>query len=176
MTDPESPIELFKRVTAAATRALAHEPELEIAFTAEGGGASGKRVRLPLPARNLASDEVARVRGEADAVAMKLRYHDASMHARRMPSAPTARAAFEAVEQARYEALGARRMIGVSDNLAAALDHRYRRQGFERIQERTEVNLAEVLRLLAREAMTGAPPPHAAQHVVDLWAPPARPQ
>src|SRR5260221_682941 len=93
------------------------------------------------------------------------------MHTRRMPSAPTARAAFEAVEQARCEALGARRMIGVSDNLAAALDHRYRRQGFERIQERTEVNLAEVLRLLAREAMTGVAPPEAAQHVVDLWRP-----
>ena len=171
MSDPESPLELFKRVTAATTRAVAHEPALEVSFSAEGGGASGKRVRLPLPARNLAGEEVARVRGEADAAAVKLRYHDVALHAKRMPNAPTARAAYEAVEQARCEALGARRMVGVSENLAAALDHRYRRQGFERVQERTEVNLAEVLRLLVREAMTGAQPPPAAQHVVDLWRP-----
>ncbi len=171
MSDAESPIEQFKRVTAATTRAVAHEPALEVSFSAEGGGASGKRVRLPLPARNLADEEVARVRGEADAAALKMRYHDAALHAKRLPSAPTAGAAYEAVELARCEALGARRMVGVSENLAAALDHRYRRQGFERIQERTEVNLAEVLRLMAREAMTGSLPPQAAQHVVDLWRP-----
>ena len=29
------------------------------------------------------------------------------------------------------EALGARRMVGVAGNLAAALDERYRRQGYE---------------------------------------------
>ncbi len=171
MTDPETPIEAFKRATAAALRAVAHEPEVEVAFAADAGGLAGKRARLPLPSRSLAADEVARVRGEADAIALKLRHHNAELHARRLPTAPTARAAFEAVEQARCEALGANRMAGVADNLAAALDHRYRRQGFERIQDRSDVTLAEVLRLLAREAMTGAPPPPAARHVVDLWRP-----
>jgi cobaltochelatase CobT len=82
-----------------------------------------------------------------------------------------ARAVFEAVEQARVEALGARRMAGVAANLGAMLDEQYRRQGFERITERTESTMAEAVRLLAREALTREPPPPAARHVVDLWRP-----
>ena len=38
-----------------------------------------------------------------------------------------ARAVFDAVEQARVEALGARRMSGVGRNLAAMLEDRYHR-------------------------------------------------
>src|SRR6185312_15152427 len=171
MSDGESPIDTFKRATAAAVRAVSATPDVEVSFAAEGGAAAGKRVRLPVPSRSLSQEEVARVRGEADAVALKLRHHNAQTHAKRMPHQAAARAAYEAVEQARCEALGALRMAGVAENLDAALDYRYRRQGYDRIRERNEVNLAEVLRLLAREALTGEPPPEAARHVVDLWRP-----
>jgi cobaltochelatase CobT len=78
---------------------------------------------------------------------------------------------FEAVEQARVEALGSRRMPGVAANLGAMLDEQYRRQGFERITERTESTMAEAVRLLTREALTREPPPPAARRVVDLWRP-----
>jgi cobaltochelatase CobT len=100
-----------------------------------------------------------------------LRYHDAALHARRLPSGETARAIFEGAEQARVEALGAKRMAGVAANLAAMLDERYRRQGYEHLGERNDVTLAEAVRLLAREALTGAPPPPAAQRVVTMWRP-----
>jgi cobaltochelatase CobT len=169
MSDGESPVDTFKRATAAAVRAVSATPDVEVSFAAEGGGAQGKRVRLPVPGRGLAPEEVARVRGEADSIALKLRHHDSKTHAKRMPAQAAARAAYEAVEQARCEALGALRMSGVADNLNAALDYRYRRQGYDRIRERNDVNLAEVLRLLAREALTGEAPPEAAKHVVDLW-------
>ncbi|MDX2104127.1 MAG: cobaltochelatase subunit CobT [Alphaproteobacteria bacterium] len=171
MADQDNPIERFKRATAAALRAVAHEGEVEVVYAAEASGLSGKRARLPMPPRSLPAEDVARVRGEADAIALRLRHHDAATHQRRLPNSPTARAAFEAVEQARCEALGATRMMGVAANLDAALDHRYRRQGLDKQQERTDVNLAEVLRLLAREAMTGMPPPDAARAVVELWRP-----
>src|SRR4029077_5526228 len=59
----------------------------------------------------------------------------------------------------------------VASNLAAMLDEQYRRQGFERITERTESTMAEAVRLLAREALTKERPPPAARRVVDLWRP-----
>jgi cobaltochelatase CobT len=62
-------------------------------------------------------------------------------------------------------------MIGVAENLTASLQERYRRQGFERLVEKTEQTLPEVIRLLAREALTGATPPPAAKHLVELWRP-----
>jgi cobaltochelatase CobT len=88
-----------------------------------------------------------------------------------MPSGETARAIYDAVEQARVEALGARRMVGVAGNLTAMLDERYRRQGYERITERSDVTLAEAVRLLAREQLTGEAPPRSAKGVVEAWRP-----
>jgi len=169
MASDSDSLEIFKRATAAALRAVAGRGDVTVSFGGEPPGVAGNRARLPAPSRLLNPLEVARVRGAADAVALRLHHHDAGLHARRMPMDETARATFEALEQARCEAIGARRMAGVADNLAAALDERYRRQGFDRITERDQAPLAEVLRLLAREAMTGAPPPLQTRRVVDLW-------
>ncbi len=171
MAQDFSPAELFKRATAATLRAIAERDDLTVAFGPEAAGLSGTRVRLPNPPRDMPADEAAQLRGAADSLALRLRYHDDAVHSRRLPGSPLARAVFEAVEQARIEALGSRRMIGVAGNLAAALDEQYRRQGFERITERTDSTMAEAVRLLAREALTKERPPPAARRVVDLWRP-----
>ena len=171
MAQEFSPTEIFKRATAATLRAIAERDDLAVAFGPEAAGISGTRVRLPNPPRDLPAEEAAQLRGAADSMALRLRYHDDAVHSRRVPGSPLARAVFEAVEQARVEALGSRRMTGVASNLAAMLDEQYRRQGFERITERTESTMAEAVRLLTREALTKERPPPAARRVVDLWRP-----
>jgi cobaltochelatase CobT len=164
-------VEDFKRATAATLRAIAGRDDIDVSFSAELPGPSQGQARLPLPSRDLPADEVAQVRGAADATALRLRYTDPLVHARRMPSGEAAGAVFDAVEQARVEALGARRMVGLGQNLAAALEDRYRRLGFHRIAERDESTLPEAVRLVARELLTGAPPPPSARVVVDQWRP-----
>jgi cobaltochelatase CobT len=171
MAENETPLEVFKRAIAATIRAIAEREEVTVSYGTEPAAASGTRVRLPLPARDLSAADVAPVRGAADAAALRLRYHDQALHAKRLPTGETARAIFEGVEQARVEALGAKRMTGVATNLAAMLDERYRRQGYEHLAERNDVTLAEAVRLLAREALTGSMPPPAARRVVELWRP-----
>jgi cobaltochelatase CobT len=171
MAQEFSPTEIFKRATAATLRAIAERDDLAIAFGPEAAGLTGTRVRLPNPPRDLPAEEAAQLRGAADSMALRLRYHDDAVHSRRVPGSPLARAVFEAVEQARVEALGSRRMTGVASNLAAMLDEQYRRQGFERITERTESTMAEAVRLLTREALTKERPPPSARRVVDLWRP-----
>ncbi|HVJ53918.1 MAG TPA: cobaltochelatase subunit CobT [Aliidongia sp.] len=171
MTTAETPAERFKRSTTATLRAIAEREDVTVTFAAEPPGLSGVKARLPLPPRDLPADIAAQVRGAADSIALRLRHHDPSVHGKRMPTGEQARAVYEAVEQARVEAIGARHMVGVAENLSASLQERYRRQGFERMQERTDQSLPEVIRLLVREAMTGAEPPPAARHVVDLWRP-----
>ncbi|MBV9522380.1 MAG: cobaltochelatase subunit CobT [Alphaproteobacteria bacterium] len=171
MKEPDSPSEIFKRSTSATVRAIAERGDLTVSYGAEPPSAAGTRVKLPAPAREISMEEAAQLRGAADALALRLRYHDDAVHQRRMPAGEMARAVFEAVEQARVEALGSRRMVGVAANLDAMLDERYRRQGYERITERSEVTLAEAVRLLAREQLTGEKPPRAAQRVVEAWRP-----
>ncbi len=167
----DGPIEAFRQVTGAAMRAVSHRPDLNVTFAPEGPALRGSEARLPLPSRELPGAEVAIVRGEADSMALRLRHHDDATHVRRQPAGQTSRAIFDTIEQARCEGLGARRMSGVAANLAAALEERCRAQGFARISDREQAPLVEVLRLLAREAITGASPPAEARRMVDLWRP-----
>src|SRR5436305_1703275 len=171
MSQPVSPTEIFKRATAATLRAIAERDDVDVGFGPGPPGIAGHRGKLPNPARDLPADEAAQLRGTADSLALRLRYHDDAVHSKRVPGGAMARSVFEALEQARVEAIGARRMAGVAANIGAMLDEQYRRQGFERISERTEGTMAEAVRLLAREALTKEPPPPSARRVVELWRP-----
>jgi cobaltochelatase CobT len=165
---PDNPIETFRQALAGASRALAHEPELELSFTAEGSGASGKTVRVPIPGRALPARDVAEARGYADAAALKLRHHDAGLHAKSAPADDIARAVFDAAEQARIEALGARAMAGVRANLSSALDLKIRTDPITRARSKAEVPLPTAIQLLVRERLTGDAPPEAARGGLDL--------
>jgi len=167
----EAPTEPFKRAVTGAMRALARKPDLEVSFAAERPGMIGGKARLPEPARKLTRAEAAIVRGNADAMALRLACHDQAMHRRMQPTGQQARAVFEAVEQARVEAIGARRMDGVAKNLTAMLDDRYHRAKFDQVTERSEAPIEEALALLVRERLTGQAPPATAKKLVDLWRP-----
>ncbi len=171
MSDADTPIEVFKRATVATVRAMSGQDEVEVTFSNDAPSASGKRVRIPNPARDLNPRDAAVARGAADAMALKLRHHDSAIHSYRMPSSAPAIAAFEALEQARVEAIGSRQMAGVSANLGAAIDDRSRRQGFDRVTTRDDAMLPEALKMLAREALTGQLPPPSARAMVDSWRP-----
>ena len=169
MADDESPSETLKRATSACLRAIAERDDVTVTFSGEPPGIAGSRARLPTPSRLPTADEVARMRGASDAIALRLRHHDPELHAARMPQGEEARAAFDALEQARCEAIGATQMAGVADNLSAAMEDRYRRQGYDRMTEREQAPVTEMVRLVAREALTGALPPSATRKVVSLW-------
>ena len=85
-SDPESQIEAFRQVTAATTRAIAADEELDVQFGPVQAAVVGSTVNLPTPPRDMAYEEVARIRGEADAIALRRRYHDANLHRARAPS------------------------------------------------------------------------------------------
>ncbi len=167
----EAPTEPFKRAVTSCLRAIARSPELEVSFAAERPGLAPGKARLPEPPRKMTRRDAAIVRGHADSVALKLACHDPKMHRKLMPGNPQARGVFEAVEQARVEAIGARRMAGVAQNLTAMLDDHFHRGKFDEITDRADAPLADALAMLVRERLTGQAPPKAAQRIVDLWRP-----
>jgi cobaltochelatase CobT len=167
----EAPTEPFKRAVTGCLRAIARQPELEVSFAAERPGMVGGKARLPEPPRKLTRAEAAIVRGHADSIALRMACHDASVHRRLMPGGQQARAVFEAVEQARVEAIGARRMQGVATNLSAMLDDKFHRGKFDEITDRADAPIEEAVAMMVRERLTGLPPPPAARRLVDLWRP-----
>jgi cobaltochelatase CobT len=167
----ESPTEPFKRAVTGCLRAIARKRELDVAFAAERPGIVGGKVRLPEPPRKLTGPDAAIVRGHADSIALKLACHDPTVHRRLVPGGQQARAVFDAVEQARVEAIGARRMDGVAKNLSAMLDDRFHRGKFDEITDRADAPIEEALALIVRERLTGQSPPPAARKLVELWRP-----
>jgi cobaltochelatase CobT len=167
----EAPTEPFKRAVTGCLRALARQPELEVSFAAERPGLVAGKARLPEPPRKLTRKEAAIVRGHADSVALRLACHDPAVHRRLAPGGQQARAVFDAVEQARVEAIGARRMQGVAQNLSAMLDDRFHRGKYDDITDRADAPIEDALSMMVRERLTGEPPPAAARKLVELWRP-----
>jgi cobaltochelatase CobT len=150
-----SPLDQFKAVLTGTARAVAHEPEVELSFTADVPVALGKSLRVPMPARNLPADQVAEARGFADAMALRLRYHDPKVHAAHSLGEGLAAACLSAMENARVEALGARSMAGVRANLSRALEMRMRSDPIARATNAEEVPIQTALELLVRARLTG---------------------
>ncbi|NTZ42780.1 cobaltochelatase subunit CobT [Altererythrobacter sp. SALINAS58] len=164
----ETPLDLFKRALTGASRALANEPEVEVAWSADSPTATGKSFRVPLPGRNLPPDQAREARGFADSFALRLRHHNEGLHRRGAPAEPVARAVYDAVEQVRYEALGTRDYAGIRDNLDAATQLRTASDPIARAREADDVPLQSALSLMLREALTGQPVPERARAGVDL--------
>jgi cobaltochelatase CobT len=166
----EAPTEPLKRSVAGCLRAIAKKPDLEVTFASDRPILMADKARLPEPPRKLNRQDVAIVRGHADSMALRLACHDAAIHRRLAPEAQAARAVFDAVEQARVEAIGSRRMSGVADNLSAMLEDRYHRGGkYEDITDRADAPIEDAVALMVRERLTGLKPPPAAARIVDLW-------
>ncbi|MBI3676115.1 MAG: cobaltochelatase subunit CobT [Proteobacteria bacterium] len=168
---PENPAEPFKRAVGTAVRAMAGEPELEVNFSAEQPTLKGLKARLPLPSRNLPPNEIAIVRGQGDAYALRLAYHEDKVHDQFRPQSADAAAIFEAAETARVESIGAIAMKGVAGNLAASIEARCNARGMAKAKDRSEAPLADALGLIVREKLTGEAPPESARKAVELWRP-----
>ncbi|MCE1237227.1 MAG: cobaltochelatase subunit CobT [Hyphomicrobiales bacterium] len=165
------PNEPFKQALAACMRAISRVPELEVAFGADRAVLTGHTARLPEPTRKLSREEARVLRGQADSMALRLAVHDAAVHRAFMPEGHDARVAWDAIEQARCEAVGSRRMAGVKANIAAMLEARYAKAHADAATDLSEAPLADALALLVRERLTGMAPPPSATKIVELWRP-----
>tara|TARA_R110000787_G_scaffold239367_5_gene345568 strand:- start:4542 stop:6341 length:1800 start_codon:yes stop_codon:yes gene_type:complete len=148
---------------------MGHARELEVNFGQNAPGLTAEAAHMPAPQANMSGDAMAQYRGMSDALALRLRHHDADTHRANMPVGGDARRIYDAVEQVRCEVLGARRLSGASQNLNALLEERCRAKGLNAVKEAEDGMLPEALGLLVREHMTGEPVPSSARAFVDLY-------
>ncbi len=171
MKKTDNPADPFKKALTEATRAMADERELNVTFSADPSGVAGDTMRLPQISRRMTRDEILLARGTADALAMRLRHHDAETHARYAPAGPMARELYEAMETARCEALGARDMPGALSNIDVKIAADADRKGYGQVTNPADVPLSVAAGYLLRQAATGRALPTGAQNVADLWRP-----
>jgi cobaltochelatase CobT len=164
------PVDGFKRSLSAATKALAAREDLEVSFGGDVAGLVRDQVMLPSLPPTPKPEQIAKARGEADALALRIALHDADVHANNMPKSGAARAVFESLEQARVETVGGQHLSGLADNLEAALSARATRRGFDKADiAKDDSSFAEAIGLFARERLTGRKLPDSTNGIMTAW-------
>jgi cobaltochelatase CobT len=161
--------EPLKRAVSACVRAIAGDPSLEVSFSTEKPGMAGNAIRLQEPGKRLTLEQLAVTRGSGDSMALRRACHNSAIHARYLPPGRNARAIFEAVEQARVEAIGSRSMPGVARNISSMLEDKYSRANYQNALDKAEAPLEEAVAMVVREKLTGMPVPRSAESFVNLW-------
>ena len=165
----EAPSEPFKRALEVCVRAVAADGEVHVSYQPGRPELEGKTVHLPEPSRVPTQREIAVMRGWADSLALTAACHDDRLHQRLFAGGGAARAAFDAVERARVEAVGANRMDGMAQNLTAKIEDHYAHGRFAAVTTREEAPLEDALALIVRERLTGLQAPRNAKALVDVW-------
>jgi cobaltochelatase CobT len=167
----EGPAGNFKRVLSLAMKTIADDPELAVTFGTDAPSLTGNKAKLPQVSDALNAKEVALTRGLSDSFALRLANHADKIHSHYLPEGKNARAVYEAVEQARVEALGSNAMPGMANNLTAMLEDRFVRRSLTRPNGQREAPLEEAVALVVRERLTGLAPPPMTKVLYDLWKP-----
>ncbi len=148
---------------------MGHAKDLEVNYGQSAPGLTSDAAHMPAPQANMSPEAMARFRGMSDALALRLRHHNADTHRDNMPTGADARRVYEAVEQVRCESLGSQRLSGAGDNLQALLEERCRAKGYNGVKERDDALLPEVVGLMVREHLSGRELPDSAKQFVELY-------
>ncbi|MGX5840255.1 cobaltochelatase subunit CobT [Mesorhizobium sp. ArgA1] len=161
----------FKRAVTVCMRAIAGHKELEVGFAKDRPALAGSRARLPELPKKASKEDIAITRGLGDSMALKRACHDQRIHTKLAPEGKLARSIYDAVEQARVEAIGSRAMQGVADNIGSMLEDKYAKANLVDVKDKADAPIEEALALMVREKLTGRPIPKSGERLVDLWRP-----
>lgn len=169
MSDQHDPTENFKSATQSTARALSGREDLDVSFSGHIAEMHDASIRLPALPKERTEEDTRFIRGLADSFALRLRYHDGDLHRRLMPADLQARAVYEALEDARIEAIGTAHYPGVAANIETTLKREAKRLRLHQVKGMEDAPLSEALRHLAREAFTGKAIPAEAQKTAKVW-------
>ena len=152
---------LVEQVSAAALRALSRNHAMHVVLRGKRVRVSGTKVSLPRLDTATTASEYSLLRGRLDALALRSRHSDTRLHEANAPDGKMARKLHSMLEQCRVEAVGARHMAGVAENIRALQAWRLRDAGIQAIPGSLRGHRLETVVLIARHCL-GAPLPHAA--------------
>ncbi|CAI3956964.1 Cobalamin biosynthesis cobaltochelatase CobT subunit (CobT2) [Commensalibacter communis] len=169
--------ERFKQATIGVIHALSGRQDTNIHFYSGSSlrnhtpqnTINPSSVHLPTPPEIHDPIMMNQLRGAADAIALRLKYHNQKLHETTQPTIADARVAFDALEQVRVEALGSRYMQGVAANLRSVQEYNSHAEGHARMDKAEQLPPQTALALIAREKLTGEPVPKASRRIVQLW-------
>ena len=111
------------------------------------------------------------MRGQVDLAALARKHHKAKTHEANRPADAQAAAMYDALELIRLEAVAGNTLSGIRHNLAQRHQTSFEMKGYDDAREGLPTALPDVVAMIAREAITGAPPPPAIESLVAQYRP-----
>lgn len=145
----------FKRALTMAMRSISKQDELTVSFGSDKGNLSGLKARLPMPNKNMDSDQINSLRGEADSLALYLAHHKEVIDEKYSPQGQNAKGIYNSLEKVRCNAIGSSEMAGVSNNLVEMEKTKIKRKVLSVNNDSQEGKMIEALSYMVMERLTG---------------------
>ena len=167
---PEKDVEAqFQEAVASTLRAMAGGTEHDVVFVGDNTFLHHDKVRLPK--LNDITNDSPRLRGEADKIALWIKYHNPNLDKEFAPKGSLQKEIYDSAEYARVEALGSIYMQGVSSNIDAKINHEFKKNKLPLPGDNNDSALAQVMHLLIREKLTGRKSPPDINEILNIWRP-----
>ena len=163
----------FQNATASTLKAISGNmiEEREIKFSGSTGYLSSKEVRLPIISKELDDTELFKLRGEADKIALKIKYHDPVLHNKHIPSSDLSSQIFQLAEESRIEAVGSKNLLGIKKNLQNLVVEKFKETILPVPGGDDKEALVNALHLVIREKITGSNSPPNTSISLEKWRP-----
>ena len=163
----------FQNATASTLKAVSGnlENEREIKFSGNTSYLSTKEIRLPQILKDLDNKQLTKLRGEADKIALKLKYHDPALFSKLLPSSDLSSQIFKLAEDARIEAVGAKHFSGIKNNLQSLIVEQYKETILPIPGGDDKEALVKALHLVIREKITKSHAPSNTSISLEKWRP-----
>ena len=148
----------FQIATASTLKAISgdFDNEREIKFSGTSSHLSSKEIRLPQILKELDKEQLNSLRGEADKIALKIKYHDPILHTKLTPKSELSSQIFQLAEEARIEAEGTKKLLGVKNNLQELVVRKFKEAVLPIPGNDDKEALVNALHLVIREKITGS--------------------
>ncbi len=153
MSNKKDQVNDFKKAISSTLRAISKKKDIDINFGADTAIDSNS-VTLPLPSIKLEELEKKEIRGIADSIALKFKYHNKKTHASLKPKSKVAKNIFDSIEDARYESLGIIEYNGIKSNLDKNMESKYKNNKVNKLINRNEVSIEDAAKLIIQEKLT----------------------
>tara|TARA_B100000700_G_C15029624_1_gene849847 strand:+ start:184 stop:1995 length:1812 start_codon:yes stop_codon:yes gene_type:complete len=164
MTNNNNKIEVFKKSISSTLKAISKKKDLLVNFGSEKE-ISSETVTLPIPSIKLEDIEKREIRGIADSIALKFKYHNKNLHTKLKPKSKVANKIFDSIEDARYESIGINEYSGIKNNLEINMESKYKN-----IQiNKNDVAIEDATKLIIQEKLTNKKLSKDLYKVADIW-------
>ena len=150
MNKNKSSTETVKKALSETTRAISKKSDLNVIFESETNKHDQTNVQLSRISNKKTKNEILNARGESDAQALFIRYHDKKIDQKYAPQGDIALNLFNEMEQARCEAIGGIIYPGAAKNIENNVEKKSKKF-FENSEPNKKFPLQDSLTLLIKK-------------------------